>query len=174
MWPFSRCRMHRRRTNGSAIDVTAIEDIKQLKARYAAYCDHQYDPDGIASLFVEEGVWDGGDAFGRHEGRAAIRSFFSQVSKQIVFAAHLVLNPIIEVDGDRATGNWRLIMPCTVKNEDGAPEARWLLSAYDETYVKQGGRWLFQSLRVDTQFFVTMTPAGRPRPVSSPSQEVPT
>ncbi len=37
-----------------------IEQIKQLKHRYCAYCDEQYDPDGIASLFTEDGVWDGG------------------------------------------------------------------------------------------------------------------
>ena len=35
-------------------DVRAIE---QLKYRYAAFCDHRYDPEGIASLFVEDGEW---------------------------------------------------------------------------------------------------------------------
>jgi hypothetical protein len=133
--------------------LTAIEDIKQLKARYCAYCDAQYDPDGLASLFVEDGVWDGGKEFGRYEGRESIRAFFRSVSSSLVFAAHLVLNPIITVNGAGATGRWRLIMPCTVKNEAGAPEARWLLSAYDEQYVQRDGRWLFQTLRVTTQFF---------------------
>ena len=37
-----------------------VEAIKVLKAEYCAYCDDHYDPDGIASLFVEHGVWDGG------------------------------------------------------------------------------------------------------------------
>ncbi len=133
--------------------LAAIEDIKQLKARYCAYCDARYDPDGLASLFVEEGVWDGGPEFGRHVGREAIREFFRSASSSIVFAAHLVLNPIIEVNGATATGQWRLIMPCTVKDAAGTPEARWLLSAYHERYVVVDGRWLFQSLRVDTQFY---------------------
>ena len=135
--------------------LAAIEDIKQLKARYCAYCDQDYDPDGLAALFVDNGVWDGGAEFGRHEGRAAIRSFFRGASGSIVFAAHLVMNPIIEVegDGDRASGRWRLLMPCTVQGRDAAPEARWLLSAYDERYVRVDGRWLFASLEVDTQFY---------------------
>ena len=30
-----------------------IEAIKKLKARYCAYCDNQYDADGIAALFTE-------------------------------------------------------------------------------------------------------------------------
>ena len=37
--------------------LNAIEDIKQLKARYCQLCDAGYDPDGIAAMFVEEGVW---------------------------------------------------------------------------------------------------------------------
>lgn len=133
--------------------LAAIEDIKQLKARYCAYCDAQYDPDGLASLFVEDGVWDGGKEFGRHEGREAIRAFFRGVSGSLVFAAHLVLNPLITVYGSEATGRWRLIMPCTAKDETGALQARWLLSAYDEQYVRCDGLWLFRTLRVTTQFF---------------------
>src|SRR5690554_1810213 len=58
-----------------------VEQIKQLKHRYCAYCDEAYDPDGIAALFVEDGVWDGGP-FGRYEGRAAIHAFFAGASAQ--------------------------------------------------------------------------------------------
>lgn len=64
-----------------------IECIKQLKACYCAFADQDYDPDGIASLFVADGVWDGGP-FGRHEGRAAIHDFFTGVSKVISFVDH--------------------------------------------------------------------------------------
>jgi hypothetical protein len=135
--------------------LAAIEDIKQLKARYCAFCDADYDPDGLASLFVEDGVWDGGPEFGLHEGRDAIREFFGGAADSIVFAAHLVMNPIIEVDGGTATGRWRLIMPCTMKDDSGKAEARWLLSDYRESYVERGGTWLFQSLAVNTQFLAT-------------------
>lgn len=55
-----------------------IEAIKKLKARYAYYCDDNYDADGIANLFVEDGIWDGGD-FGRYQGREEIRKFFLEV-----------------------------------------------------------------------------------------------
>jgi len=37
-----------------------IDAIKKLKARYTGYCDNGYDPEGIASLFTEDAVWDGG------------------------------------------------------------------------------------------------------------------
>ena len=34
------------------------EAIRNLKARYAALCDNQYDADGIASLCTEDAVWE--------------------------------------------------------------------------------------------------------------------
>ena len=131
--------------------LTAIEDIKQMKALYCHYCDIGYDPEGIGNLFVEDGIWDGAD-FGRYEGRAAIKEFFSGISSDIVFAGHLVLNPIITVDGDTANGKWWLIMPCTTKLE-GKREARWLAAEYDDDYVKQDGVWLNKHLRLDVKFF---------------------
>jgi len=132
--------------------LEAIEAIKQLKARYCVYCDDNYNPEGIASLFVEDGVWDG-ERFGRHVGRNQIKAFFQSISGEIVFAAHLVLNPIIEVkDADHAAGRWRLIMPATVRTEGGT-EARWLVAAYAETYVRMDGRWLFQTMNVHINFF---------------------
>jgi uncharacterized protein (TIGR02246 family) len=131
--------------------LEAIEEIKALKARYCALCDAGYEPDGLAAMFVPDGIWDGGP-FGRHEGREAIRNFFRGISGTIRFAAHLVLNPIIEVQGpDIATGKWRLIMPFTT-TDTGAPQARWLLSAYDEVYTKQDGAWLFRSLHLTVNF----------------------
>ncbi len=135
--------------------LAAVEEIKQLKAQYAAYCDDNYDPDGISSLFVEDGVWDGGPEFGRYEGPGAIHAFFSEVSEKLVFAAHLSLNPIITVDGDRAHGAWRLFCPCTLKGDDGVPTATWILANYEEDYVRRDGRWLFQTLQVEANYIAS-------------------
>ncbi len=133
--------------------LEAIQAIKQLKARYCALCDHDYEPDGLAALFTPDAVWDGGP-FGRHAGRAAIHAFFKGISGNITFAAHLVLNPIIEVQSaTTATGKWRLIMPCTAKNDAGEPEARWLLTEYDERYALHDGEWLFDDLRLTVNFY---------------------
>lgn len=134
--------------------LSAIEDIKQLKARYCEYCDDHYDPSGVSSLFVEDAVWDGGSDFGRHEGRAAIRRFFAGISGNILFGAHLVMNPIIEVDGSTATGRWRMLMPCTTTGTLDCPaEARWLLMSYDERYVLRNATWMYQQLICRAQFY---------------------
>jgi uncharacterized protein (TIGR02246 family) len=103
--------------------LEAIEQIRRLKARYFAYCDNNYDPDGIASLFTEDAVWEGG-SFGHYKGREEIREHFQRVSREIVFAAHLGMNAIIDVNGDTASAQWRMIMPSVVV-EKGAKEARW-------------------------------------------------
>jgi hypothetical protein len=132
--------------------LTAIDEIKRLKARYFEYCDHNYDPDGITGLFAKDGVFDG-EQFGRHVGHDQIRAYFSRISGQIVFAAHLGLNPIIEVaDDDHATGRWRLIMPATTR-ANGKNEARWLVGAYDDRYVRVDGVWLFKIMKLHVNLF---------------------
>jgi ketosteroid isomerase-like protein len=126
--------------------LVAIEDIRQLKHLYCLHCDRGYEPDAIADLFTEDAVWDGGTG-GKAVGRAAIRDFFVAASGRFPYAAHLVTNPIITVDGDSARGEWRMLMPCILK--DGATERSAMQCAqYSETYRKVGDRWLIASLKV--------------------------
>ena len=124
--------------------LESIEAIQKLKHVYMMYCDLGYAPAQLGPLFVDEAVWTSA-AFGEHTGRKAIEDFFGGISAQIVFAAHLAMNFIIEVDGDSATGRWRLLMPCTMM-KDGAKVSRWILGDYVEEYVRRDGKWLFQKI----------------------------
>ena len=126
-----------------------VEEIKRLKARYCGYCDNNYEADKIASLFVEGGVWDGGIR-GKAEGREAIREFFVNASRRLPFAVHMVMNPIIEVDGDTATGTWYLFQPCTYSEGD---RAVWGSARYDEEYVRVNGAWMFRHLKLTSHFW---------------------
>jgi hypothetical protein len=128
-----------------------LEAIKTLKYQYCAFCDDHYNADGIAGLFVEDGIWDGGD-FGYCVGPAAIRKFFIAAPKGLSFAAHQVMNPILKVDGDHATGEWKLLQPCTTETRNG-PRAMWLAANYNDTYVRTPSGWKFQSLKVTSLFF---------------------
>ena len=127
-----------------------VEEIKRLKARYCAFCDDSYDADAIAALFTADAVWDGGIR-GRADGREEIRSFFVRASQRLPFTVHMVMNPIIEVDGDRATGIWYLFQACTYGDND---QAVWGSARYDEEYVRVDGSWMFQNLKL-TSFFWT-------------------
>ncbi len=128
-----------------------VEEIKRLKRKYCAYCDDNYDADALAELFVEDAVWDGGALRPRINGREAIREFFVAAKERLPFAIHMVLNPIIEVNGDTAKGTWYLFQPCTFAEGN---RAVWGSARYDEEYVRVDGRWMFKNLAL-TSFFWT-------------------
>lgn len=124
--------------------VRTLEDtdaIRNLKARYAELCDDNYNPDGIAELFVEDAVWESGQ-LGRFEGREAIRGFFQDASEIFTFAIHYSLNSQIEVTGDTAKARWYLFMPCTVGDGN---RAMWRAGIDDEEYVRVNGQWMFKN-----------------------------
>ena len=138
--------------------VRALEDtdaIRNLKARYAELCDDNYNPDGIAALFVEDAVWESGP-LGRYEGREAIREFFRGASRIFTFAIHYSLNSHIEVTGDTAWAKWYLFMPCTVGDGD---QAMWRAGIDEEEYVRMNGRWMFKSKK-STGLFSTPFDSG--------------
>jgi len=126
-----------------------IEAIKQLKYRYADACDRGYDADTLADLFTEDAIWDGG-VFGRYDGQEAIRQYFQDISSDIVFAMHYMMNPIIEVDGDEARGAWYLFQTCTFA-EGNTP----ILGAakYAERYQRVHGTWKFRHLQLISIFW---------------------
>ena len=120
-----------------------IEDIKQLKARYALACDDDYNPDKLAPLFAENAIWNGG-ILGYAEGREAIHAFFSASSTLVPFAVHQISTPLIEIDGDTATGQWYLWQPMVFQGT-----ALWLSALYEDEYVRQDGKWLYQNLKLN-------------------------
>ena len=121
-----------------------IEAIKQLKARYCEICDDDHNPDRIISVFAEDGVWEGAE-FGIGRGHAEIRKLFQGFQKLIEFSQHNVMNPIIEVRGDRATGEWYFMGPFKFRARQ---DSRWIALQYKDDYVKVNGQWKYQHLRV--------------------------
>jgi len=127
--------------------LTRLEDleaIKQLKARYCEICDDDHNPDRITSVFVEDGIWEG-RGIGRAEGHAAIRALFERFRTMMSFSQHMVMNPIIEVDGDRAHGTWYFFGAFTFREGN---QAKWQSARYHEDYVKVNGIWKIQHLKV--------------------------
>jgi hypothetical protein len=122
--------------------VEDIEAIKKLKARYCAICDDHHDPDRITELFTKDAVWES-EGIGVHQGHAAIRALFQRFRERISFSQHNVMNPIIEVDGDRAKGSWYFLGPFTFRRGN---RAMWLAARYEEQYVKIKGEWKFKHL----------------------------
>ena len=124
--------------------IEDIEAIKQLKALYCEICDDMHNPDRIDSLFAQDAIWESAD-FGKAEGHEAIRELFRGFQKMFSFSQHNIMNPRIEVDGDRATGIWYIMGPWTYSENN---EEKWLALRYDDDYVKINGQWKYQHLRV--------------------------
>ena len=130
-----------------------IQAIRQLKHEYCYACDANYDARCLKQLFSPTATWQA-DGFGIYQGTDAIAAFFTEVSKKITAAAHLVLNDVINVadDGLTASGKWRNIQPVTARGDQGESQAMWMLARYDEEYVKLNGHWLIQKLVASIQF----------------------
>jgi hypothetical protein len=124
-----------------------LEAIRKLKARYCAACDDGHNPETLGTLFAEDASWEATN-MGRAEGRAAIQKLLGDVGRsgRIRNSAHHAINPIIDVDGDRASGHWRLIMLYTANRPDGSHAHLRIIGWYRERYVRVRGEWLFQSL----------------------------
>ena len=120
-----------------------IEAIKQLKAEYCDICDDDHNPDRITTIFAQDGIWEGA-GFGKAQGHAAIRELFKKFQTLISFSQHQVLNPVIKIDGDRATGIWYFFGPFTFYKNN---QAKWLAARYQDDYVKVDGEWKIQHLR---------------------------
>lgn len=126
-----------------------IEEIKQLKARYAAACDDDYNTEKLAALFTEDAIWDGG-MMGYAETREGIRDFFTNASTLVGFAVHGISNPIIEIDGDTAKGHWYLDQPMALK---GGEACYWYCAQYHDEYVRTNEGWKFQRVKLTARAF---------------------
>ena len=125
--------------------ITRIEDldaIKRLKALYCDICDDGHDPDRIIGIFTEDCVWEI-DGVARAQGHAELRALFERFHDEVSFSQHQVMNPLIEIDGDRAHGTWYFFAPFTFSKNN---QARWLAARYEDDYVKLSGSWKIQRL----------------------------
>lgn len=133
--------------------LEAAEAIRSLKARYCDLCDTGYDEDKLASLFVQDAAWDGGD-LGTFEGLDAIKRFFRHMPKVLSFAIHHVTNAAVDVseDATTATGTWYLLQTATTQ-ADG--QAVWIAGRYQDDFVLVDGEWRFSRIAIATKFFTT-------------------
>lgn len=127
-----------------------IEAIKQLKARYCKYADSGEHADDFAELFTENAVLDEGED-GIFTGRDSIREMYRTVWPFFKLNQHLVFSPIIEVAGERACGEWRLLQLCTTRHP-GGDKAFWACGFYKERYVRSGDQWQFEHVEARAHF----------------------
>lgn len=135
--------------------LEGIEAIRKLKATYCYLCDAGLgDPknrEALISHFTKDAKVDFGLGPGsQFEGTEGLRTFFGGVVPAAVsFCIHMVHNPIIEVNGDRATGRWYYEAPTT---DTATGKAQWMVGTYYEEYVRENGEWKFASIRTEWKY----------------------
>ena len=77
-------------------------------------------------------------------GHGAIRELFQEFQQLISFSQHMVMNPIMEFDGNQAKVTWYFLGPFTFRKENAA---KWTAVRYEDDYVKVNGEWKFKHLR---------------------------
>jgi len=120
-----------------------LEEIRQLFVDYGRHLDAG-DVEAYAELFADDGEILLGP-IGRAKGRAEIVALMTKVKERAQTASfHLVTNPVVRIDGDRATGEvlWTVIKP----NAQGKLEVAMFGRHLDEL-VRERGRWRIRKRR---------------------------
>ncbi len=141
-------------------ELLDIEEIKRLKARYCFGCDgvasqdvnrgRYVDYEMVTSLFTEDARLEG---VGRCEGRDAIREYYKAIQR-LPMAIHCIATPLIEINGDTATGKWHGIIPLITADEK---VAAWLVGIYEDEFARTSEGWKIRKLGFTPHFH---TPAG--------------
>ncbi len=128
-----------------------LEEIRTLRNQYAYLANivnsEPGDPKQFAALFSEDGTMDLG--MGLATGRAEIEDMMTSATTQWTCAMHYMLNPLIELDGDRGNGTVSGLFAFTTKDN---PAPVWLSNIYSDVYIRTHEGWRFQSVNVQTTF----------------------
>jgi len=118
--------------------IQALEDREEIERLRHQYCYRMDagDIEELADLFTEDGEVDFGP-MGTAQGRDEIAAFLGGMTDQFEFLAHMVHNPIVDVEGDTATGRWYVEVPAVTI--DGV--AQWIQGSYDESYRRTDFGW---------------------------------
>jgi len=125
-----------------------ILDIQKLKAIYCAEVDDSMlDPaharTRLPDIFVEDAIAD--YEYGLLEGRAAIVDYLViYVGETADLLWHSIHTPLIEVDGDSATGRWTVFV--RVRNK-GADTIDTFIGRYFDEFRRTADGWRISSVR---------------------------
>jgi ketosteroid isomerase-like protein len=131
--------------------VLALEDmeaIKELHRQYVFWLNSQ-EWDEMIDCFTEDAIADIG-RHGEHKGREEITKLFKVTMNNQLSnwnGGHFVTQPVISVNGDKATGHWFLHIFIFLTQTQEGPSYKWVQGRYDTEYIKVNGKWKFKVLR---------------------------
>ena len=149
-------------------DIAALlERIETLERRALAAEDYRdlVNLQGAYGYYVDKGLWDkAADLFadggtleiagrGVYVGRERVREYLHRLPAYghgVIFN-HMQLQPVLHIDSEAGTakGRWRTLMMVGFLGREG----RWGEATYENTYVREGGRWRIASVHGILNFY---------------------
>jgi len=114
------------------------------------------DLDGVVDKFADDAMMEvsmrsgakEGALVGKYPGKKAIKELYASVipEKTRFTGAHMLTNPVVTVEGDKAKGRFYLFGASTLQRPEGE-RATWSQGRYDNDFVKVGGKWKISHFR---------------------------
>ena len=121
-----------------------IEAIKELQAKFC-FANDDNDWEATAELFADDGVAEFG-SFGHYEGKTEIGKFFKDLPVGMPFRYHTLHLPVIDVNGNTASGRFYFQTSATDSNN----KAISIAGEYLSEYIRVNGEWKFK--RCESKF----------------------
>jgi uncharacterized protein (TIGR02246 family) len=134
--------------------LQALEDAEEIRKLHTDYIYNlsNWEFEKMADCFAEDAVEEGIHGGQKHEGKAAIRKMFEEMAQSPPQkGGHMLIQPVISVDGDRAEGHWIMYrLNYYFKGPSGQVINMFGPSVqrrYDCEYVKENGEWKFNRMK---------------------------
>ncbi|WP_338242513.1 nuclear transport factor 2 family protein [Aurantiacibacter hainanensis] len=142
--------------------------IEALEARAQAAEDYRdlVNLQGAYGYYVDKGLWDkAADLFARdgtleiagrgvYVGQDRVREYLHRLPeyRDGVIFNHMQLQPVLHIDSaaGAAKGRWRTLMMVGIMDDE---VGRWGEATYENTYVREDGRWRIASLHGIINFY---------------------
>lgn len=154
-------------------------EIERLQYSYGFLIDNRMFRE-MADLFANEGAWIEIGGRGRYHGREHIHRFLHEVlgGGRWGLAPNEVINHVqqqllIMVDDDRLHARARARAEVQGNSPPDTPTFLFADGIYENDYVKEGGRWKIQGIRVTMTFYAALERARIWFPTAPPSETLP-
>lgn len=134
-----------------ALAAEDYRDLMNLQAAYGYYVDKGLF-DKAADLFAEEGTLEIAGR-GVYVGRERVREYLHHLPpyQDGTIYNHMQLQPVLHIDSEAGTakGRWRTLMMVGFIGREG----RWGEATYENSYVRENGKWRIASLHGVINFY---------------------
>lgn len=154
-------------------------EIERLQYAYGYLIDNRMFRE-MVDLFADDGAWIEIGERGRYFGKERIHAFLHQVlgggrwgltRNEVI--SHVQQQLLITVDDDRTHARARARAEVQGNSPPDTPTFLFADGIYENDYVKEGGRWKIQGLRVTMTFYAALERARIWFPTAPPSEAVP-